>query len=418
MRLLACLVTMLVVGRAAAQAFRPAVLKVGLYRAKPPVQVAVGCSRELVVSAGGRTTRLSPPRTLSVRAVGSRIAITGPGLPATAEGAVFRSETGQIRIDGRSFRGSVRIRANGGRLVIVNDVGLEDYVRAVVPNEMRSDWPAEALKCQAVVARTLAAARLGRHASQGFDLCDTTHCQVYRGSGFESARASAAAAATAGQVLAFAGRPIEAFYCSTCGGISANTLGARPIRSVPYLRVRKDILHGATACKESPHYSWRSRLDRSAVASALGGPVTSIRVASRDVSGRARLVVLRGCAAREMDASEFMNTVCRKLGWATIKSTMFSVACSGTFFTFTGHGLGHGIGLCQWGAKKRAESGWGYGRILQFYYPGARVQPLRNLPRFDKLETTHPPTHIREKTRNLAGIGIVRMVGTGEGALC
>lgn len=123
------------------------------------------------------------------------------------------------------FRGCLRFWSNEGNLIIVNEVGLEDYVRGVVANEMQHDWPAEVLKVQAVIARTLAVRGLGAHRSEGFDVCDGSHCQVYRGVSTETPATDAAVRSTAGTVLTWHGSPIMSLYSSCCGGMTAAAFG-------------------------------------------------------------------------------------------------------------------------------------------------------------------------------------------------
>lgn len=135
-----------------------------------------------------------------------------------------RTETGEpqpaFRLDGAPYRGSLLIRGSGAGLVAVNQVSLEAYLAGVVPCELGPDrFPLlEALKAQAVTARTYALKHAGRHRGEGFDLCDTPHCQVYGGAGREKPLSSEAVRQTAGLVAYYGGSLAETLYTSTCGG--------------------------------------------------------------------------------------------------------------------------------------------------------------------------------------------------------
>ncbi len=165
--------------------------------------------------------------------------LAGAWTPATLDGPVARLrllETGQefesvtvtvarpgelLRVDAATYRGNVELRAGTeAGLTVINHVGLEDYLRGVVPNELSpvSFGQIEALKAQAVAARTYALRNRGQFAAQGYDLCATPSCQVYKGQSSEHALTDRAVAETEGQVALHRGRPIVAYYTSTCGG--------------------------------------------------------------------------------------------------------------------------------------------------------------------------------------------------------
>lgn len=366
-------------------------LNVGVLRTAPTRSVEVSCTGGLNATIGsGQAMRIGPGERLTVAVSdgGLRISRRG-GKSSTASGLRIEGAGAiALRAQGKAhtYRGRIRIDAVRGSLRLINDVALEDYVRGVVANEMKSDWPTEALKAQAVMARTLAVARRSSHRSEGFDVCDTTHCQVYRGVSSETGATDGAVAATRGQILTCRGEAIQALYCSTCGGVTASSFGEDAVPGAAYLTVHKDVLDGATACKASPHYRWSSAIGVPEMTRALASDkrtdprseVRKVAVTLRDGSGRASAVRIEGAGRDiEVDGYLFWNVVCRKCGWATLKSACFEVERRGREFRFRGSGLGHGIGLCQWGAKKRAESGWDYRRILGFYYPGTSIVQSR-----------------------------------------
>lgn len=370
-----------------AHAAPPAIVKVGIFRTLSVQSAVLSSPGGLrVESSAASAHRVEPGQRVLIESSGQDVAVRlGRGAPVRARSAVVVSTGGVVSIQAnrvsRELLGRLRFVSRSGALSIVNEVSIEDYVGGVLANEMPSDWPMEARKAQAVVIRSLALSRLGAHASEGFDLCDTTHCQVYRGVGFGSGAARAAARATAGQVVLWRGRPIEALYCSTCGGTTASGFGGKTASESPYLAARRDVLNNADACKDSPHYVWKASMASGRLARALqsdrrtsaGSPIRRVRVTSRDASGRAATVEIAAARTVEVDGYVFWTIVCRALGWGTVKSASFRVRKNADTYVFEGRGLGHGVGLCQWGAKKRAESGWSYRAILDFYYPGCRV---------------------------------------------
>ena len=195
--------------------------------------------------------------------------------------------------DGGRFRGSVELLARGNRVAVVNVLPLDEYLRGVVPAEMHASWPMEALKAQAIAARTYTLASLD--ARRDWDICATIDCQVYRGRDAENPRADRAIADTRGLVLTFGGGFARTYYHADSGGTVASSFEVWGTRA-PYLVAIRDV--PAT----SPHRSWRIRIDADAVArsaTAAGtnvGNVTRVRVLATSESGRVTSVEVVGTA--------------------------------------------------------------------------------------------------------------------------
>jgi stage II sporulation protein D len=276
----------------------------------------------------------------------------------------------RLVVDGaeRTYRGRITARASHGRLLLVNHVPLEDYLRGVLPGEMPHDWPMEALAAQAGVARSFAVAEMGRHSRDGYDFCDLTHCQAYRGASWERQSTDRAVRMTAGRVLAASGKVIPAPYHSTCGG--------KTCANVEYLTYVDDSKNGKAYCAESDHSRWTSAISADDLGRALkiGGTITDIRLLGRDSTGRVTKIEIKVDRVTAFTASEFQGAVGRDLGWMRIKSAWFDVRKSGDSFIFTGRGLGHGMGLCQWGARGMARHGRSCEEILRHYYPRCRIE--------------------------------------------
>lgn len=275
------------------------------------------------------------------------------------------------------------------------ELPLEKYVAAVLAGEgsvLQSD---EALKALAVAARTFGIYARGRHASEGYDLCGTTHCQRLDLAGI-TPRLEAAAAATAGELLWFAGKPAFAVYSQDCGGSTEDAAAVWPDVTAPYLRRQTDPYCVRTA---APPWEWRAKpadLQAALRASQLRAPRTIERVAlsQRTASGRARELTLSGGGESvRISATTFRFAVGRALGWHTIRSDRYEAAG----LEFRGTGAGHGVGLCQRGADRMGMEGRRYGEILAFYYPGTSLGLTGRGLRWTRLGgesltlfTTHP----------------------------
>lgn len=278
----------------------------------------------------------------------------------------------------RRFRGELEVRVRAGRLFLVERPELEDYVGAVLSAELPEEFPLEAQKAQTVLARTYAVAERGRHGAEGFDLCDLTHCQVYAGLPSPSSKQEEAVRSTRGKILTYQGKPAAALFHSTCGGHTSpnqRVFGGRPLA---YLQGVAD----GDFCTASPHSRWTAEipLEQLAVLLEAGGSppfrgeVTSILPFDREPAGRIFSLELTAGQRREVSAMDFLSWIGKTLGWNELKSNWFEILSKDGLVHFEGRGLGHGVGLCQWGAKGRAEAGANFSAILQAYFPGTRVE--------------------------------------------
>ncbi len=287
-------------------------------------------------------------------------------------------------LDIRSYRGGLYIDIENNELRIINEVPLEKYLCSVVACELVSD-KMEAVKAQAIVARTFAYKNLGRHKAKGYDFCDLTHCQVYKGSSYEREYSIKAVESTSNEVITYKGEIAEAFYHSTCGGLTSEPLEIWGSSSYPYLISIADCSpSGKDYCSNSPHYRWGCYINDDEMYYALkqndktnpGDYLTSLEVFERGDSGRVTKVIIRGENTHIISGSKFRNSVCRVLGWGEIKSTDFDIQDSEYGYYFTGKGLGHGIGLCQWGAKSMAKEGYDAYQIIHFYFPRTKLEKI------------------------------------------
>ena len=196
-------------------------------------------------------------------------------------------------------------------------------------------------------------------------LASSTLDQVYNGLSHESPETRAAVSATHGQVLVFDHEPIEAFFFSSCGG---RTRDARLVFGVdqPYLR---GVVCGH--CDDAATATWSRRLSFAELSSKLGFKVTGASTEGETADGRPKWVVFKPSATKVTP-----EALRAKLGYTVIKSPQMTVQCTGTVCTFSGRGAGHGVGMCQFGARGLALQGLGYVDIVQTYFPGATLKTL------------------------------------------
>jgi len=290
-----------------------------------------------------------------------------------------RDGGGVVYLGGRPYRGVVEIRdAHDGSasLDVIDELDLEAYLVGLINNEISSGWPAEAVKAQAVVARTYALYKKKRRPPGGpFDLEGSVMGQVYSGAGSEDERALGLVMETAGEVLYYDGSPALTVYHSNAGGMTAASeevwkSSYAYLRSVPSPYDRDD-----------PRYDWefslgaaslRKALNRAGIRAAL--PVR-VRIARRTRSGRVARAVVTDARGRRfaLTGAEMRRAV----GYSNLRSTIFAVTRKGGLFVFSGRGSGHGVGLSQWGARGMAQDGYSYTEILAHYYPGTRLMRIR-----------------------------------------
>jgi len=291
----------------------------------------------------------------------------------------------------------LELRAERDRLVVLLTMPQEDYVAAVLAGESGNFRNLESMKAMAVAVRTYAARFRGRHVADGFDYCDTTHCQDLR-LAVNNPRTRAAAQATAGELLWSGGALATAYYHAHCGGKLAAASEVWPTVRAPYLKTQPDPY-----CAAAPLH-WETTLTHTELTAALAASEVrlpagwqSAVVVARSASGRAQRLRFSGPGgAVEVAASTVRFAVGRALGWSRIRSELYEVRSSPAGMTFSGAGAGHGVGLCQAGAEQMAARGAGYREILSFYYPGTTVAKgspgvewrTRQSARFDVLVTS------------------------------
>jgi SpoIID/LytB domain protein len=251
----------------------------------------------------------------------------------------------------------------------VQTLAMDDYVARVLAGEAAPGSAPASLEALAIVIRTYTITNRGRHRADGFDLCDQTHCQVMRAS---TAVTERAARATSGQILLYRGAPATVYYSASCGGRSEKPSNVWPgAADPPYLAIHDD-----DGCGGFPQ--WTSELadadlQRAFNAAGYRGTLRDVRILARNDSGRVARLALEGLTPREITGQDLRMVVGRTLGFQHIQSTSFDLRRSGRAFRFTGHGAGHGVGLCVIGSMKLAAAGQSVQAILARYFPGTEI---------------------------------------------
>ena len=291
------------------------------------------------------------------------------------------------------YPGSILFRNTNGKLDVINSVDVEDYLRGVVPYEIGKldSSRIEALKAQAVAARTYAYKHFNSRESVGFDVYADTKDQVYKGLESATPLTDAAVKATAGVVMTYGGEFIIAYYHSTCGGIT-ETLATWNRADLPYLKSVPDRRpNGKPWCDESSYTTWERRFadkkivklfkanasEAKATFSSANGAdfkkIKSIKIKDKLKSGR--IMTLRV----ETDKGHF-DVLTDRTRWlfkkagTILPSSFFTVKKEGKEWVLTGTGFGHGVGMCQMGVRARAQAGQSYQEILSHYYQGITLE--------------------------------------------
>ncbi len=253
---------------------------------------------------------------------------------------------------------------------------MDEYLAGVLAGETGNFKSDEALKAMAVAARTYAMHFGARHALDGFDFCDSTHCQNLRLDQV-TPRLRKLTEATAREVLWYDGEPAATYYHANCGGTTEDgryILGNNEQRA-PYLKQHSDVY-----CVRNGSNQWRTEVSKQELQRALAaegvivpGHVSGVSVAQRTPSGRVEFLTVTGSHSLTVPGLTFRTAVGRNIGWDRLKSNWYDVRIEGSRVVFHGRGSGHGVGLCQVGAEVMGEEGHSYREILSFYYPGTRL---------------------------------------------
>ncbi len=306
-----------------------------------------------------------------VRSQGRSVFVEGVGV--MPPGTRVENRLGPIEVGKRKFPGALEFQLEDGKLLLVNEVGLERYLQGVVGSELLGSWGLEIKKAQAVAARTYALMQQQQRSDRPYDLESTVRDQVYSGDPADAVT-RAAVAATHGEVLTQDGYLVSAFYHSTCAGRTESPDQVWPERPT---RGLSEV--SCPFCSNAPAANWTANVGPEELLEAVrsGGyaanQVTGIHIRSRSASGRVTRIDL---VTDQETVSWAGNLFRERMGWARIKSTFFKHEVVDDRFRFTGQGAGHGVGMCQWGAHGMDKQGNDYRQILGHYYPRTKVEEI------------------------------------------
>ena len=287
------------------------------------------------------------------------------------------SKSPAIYLNGRKFRGTIDIiRQPNKKLLAINHLDVDEYVSGVLYHEVAPWWPMEALRAQAIVARTFALYQAKVNAHKDYDLVSTAFSQVYGGRTSERGRTSKAVRLTKNKVLTYKNKLFPTFYHATCAGHTENAANLWKINILP-LQGRE-----CQFCQRSPHFKWKKKLSLKDIEEALEkanfkvGLIKSIEIVDRDISGRITELEIASTRGRiKVGANRFRLAV----GPNLIRSTNFTVEIKKRTAYFEGYGWGHGVGMCQWGAFFMSRERFNAEQILGYYYPESKIKEIEEI---------------------------------------
>ena len=348
----------------------------------------------------GKQTVYYSSRPVKIRSERDRLKVFGSGGGGIQGGLdeiniIPRGGKNRLRLNGQRYRGILKVIPDGRNVKLVNVIYMEDYLKGVVPPEIgkRTESELEAVKAQAVAARTYAMAHLKQYPGEAYDMKSSIIDQLYAGVDVEEKLVNRAIEATAGYVVTHQDKFINAYYHSTCGGTTDDISNVWDRKEIPYLKAVSD----SGACQWSKYYTWkedfsehqlRGRLEQY-LSSDRGrdlkiGRISDIVVEQRTPGGRIlKLAVHTGKNIYRFYKDRIRWVIGRTSNPDLIlPSDRFDVeiarAGDGSVeaVTFRGRGYGHGVGMCQCGAIGLAREGWPFDSILALYYTGVDVKKL------------------------------------------
>ena len=356
-------------------------LKVGLYTLNAPFKVSTNLDSVINdITRGKNLKSVKKDIDITFSAANNEVKINGESTSSSEVELRPKSETElrsmQTKINGKPYFGGLKLIAIKNNLVVINIVTIEEYLRGVLPKEMSPSWNIEALKAQAVAARTFALKNRKRHQHEGYDLCSTVHCQAYDGVESLYDRTDEAISSTFGEVLYYNDKMIEAPFHTDSGGITENAVDIWGT-DFPYLRATTEIETETMPWKVGftfEEFSKRLKESGHNVGDVKFVKLTNLEIGKvkedRSSSGRVKFLSVIGSGGElKLTGSDMRNIF-------GLKSTLFDVGINGEAIVISGYGWGHGVGMSQNGAQTFAEHDYSYDKILTHYYKGTNIKRL------------------------------------------
>jgi stage II sporulation protein D len=289
------------------------------------------------------------------------------------------SPSGFLQVNGKLYRNNLTIYAKEQKCMVVNTVDMEKYLAGLINREMLPSWPEEALKAQAVASRSYAIYQMQANRNREFDVESTTQDQVYDGASSETAKSNRVVQTTRSEVLSFGAGPAKAYFHANCGGMTEVPESVWGTQSGQFRAV-----YCPYHKKERDRMSWSLSLSAKQVEQALRKitgllPSSFLRLARLEAGApnahqRLNDVVVSDSKGNNIVVAAPLFRAA--LGNTKVKSTAFRVESQGDHYHIRGEGFGHGVGMCQMGARAMAEGGKKYQEILRHYYPHAKLSRL------------------------------------------
>ncbi len=285
-----------------------------------------------------------------------------------------RSQQGHLIYKGKKYNGSFLISIHNGSLYLMNLISSEDYVSSVLHKEGWPGWPHEFNKVLAICCRTYALEKVIKARTQRkkgsakvpYDIKNSTIHQTYQGI-HNNEKLNQAVVDTAGIIITYQEKPIEAMFDACCGGAIPAKMAGINFMQAPYL-ARTAV---CSYCKKCPNYRWQVVFTSDDLKQAFGQDLSVIKkikkitILKKDGAGYVQQLLFSGKHKTiALAGKRAYNALNKK-----IKSMRFTVQANGKDFVFSGQGYGHGLGLCQWGAREMVEKRISYKKVLAFYYP-------------------------------------------------
>lgn len=263
-----------------------------------------------------------------------------------------------ISLNGDLYRGGLRIINRNNNILVINILPLEEYLYGVVPSEVPYYWHKEALKAQAVLARTYALKSIMNSVGKDYDLENTENSQVYKGKSGEYSSTTDAVNSTRGEVIYYGNSIANIYFHSTCGGYTESPKNVWNVITPPYLNGVE-----CQYCKDSPWIEWERRIKKEEWDKLIENGNIEL-----EINSSGRLSKLNG-----IDGTKIRSIF-------KLPSTfIIGIEVRENEVVIKGRGYGHGVGVCQWGMKKMAELGFSYKDIILYYLPGVTIDAYRGL---------------------------------------
>lgn len=374
---------------------------------KDPSEITIKSNQKFLIFNGNRSTQFDDS-TVSFKMTDSVISIRDSLVNESITDGFFElvptSGNNRFALLGNTYRGKLTVLRLDGGLAVINALDLESYLMGVVRNEIgrTPKEMIEAAKAQAVAARTYAVKNFGKYKG-AYDFASDVSDQVYKGASSETDVTNRAVEETSGEVLTYNGKTANALYFSSCGGVTANAMdvwGGSDTAS--YLRSIADYIGGHIQCDSAPHYRWTLTWTGEEIEQTIKNNIAAVLQKSMPGEDFSKIMnqKLYNLAILERDASQRVKTL--KIGFTRdaytvtgeqarrilkgasyiLYSSLFRIDiirhADGTIKTVEckGAGFGHGVGMCQWGARRMAQDGYSYEQILKFFYRGTDIRRL------------------------------------------